>query len=592
MKRFVPAGLVAILIFSFSFAQNSAAVNTNNFRISSYNISYELSRSSDNRSVLKTVEDVTAVFPSYNQNHGIERAIPTDYDGHTTSTTIDSVTDENGAKLTHSINGSASMMLLRVGDADTYVHGSQAYRITYTQHDVTRYFQDTGRDEWYWDTNGTEWRVPIDALSVSVKVDPSLTSAREGEAQCYIGAASSTTSCLMIKNADGTYTATASNLQAGENMTVAFGFKPETFAAYQMSFWDIFFFIWVMIQLLTGVLALIFGGIIIYKTVRKYYRASETKILVPEFIPPKDASVTIAAQVVSDRSRSVFSAQLIDLAVRHYIGIVETREKSMWRAAEYDIQIVTDIATLRDEEKEILNDMFGHTPAVGERIALSSLKQNIAYIGRTTDNVKKIRDLVNDTYELRERSPIISKYFYRWAIWMLVIATLTLSISLAAVALMAFIIGKVIKPLNDKGIELRRYVLGLDKYIKASETERLKFLQGPDTAEKVGFAVDPNDSGQLVKLYERTLPYAVLFGREKQWADRLGEFYQTTQTTPNWYTGTSVFNAAVFSSSLSSFSQASAQSAGYSVGSSSSSGGSGGGGFSGGGGGGGGGGGW
>jgi len=359
-----------------------------------------------------------------------------------------------------------------------------------------------------------------------------------------------------------------------------------------MSFWDMFFLIWVMLQVITGILALILGAILILITVRRYYRTAETKLLVPEFIPPKDASVTIAAQVVSDRSRSVFSAQLIDLAVRHYIGIIQTREKSLWKAAEYDIQIVTDISSLRDEEKEILNDMFAHEPAVGERIALSSLKQNVAYIGRTTDNIKKIRDLVNDTYALRERSPIVSKYFYRWATWLFILAVLTLSISLAVVALTAFIIGKAIKPLNDKGIELRRYVLGLDKYINASETERLKFLQGPDTAEKVGFAVDPNDSGQLVKLYERTLPYAVLFGREKQWADRLGEFYQTTQTTPQWYTGTSVFNAAVFSSSLSSFSQASAQAAGYSAGSNSSSGGSGGGGFSGGGGGGGGGGGW
>jgi uncharacterized membrane protein len=92
----------------------------------------------------------------------------------------------------------------------------------------------------------------------------------------------------------------------------------------------------------------------------------------------------------------------------------------------------------------------------------------------------------------------------------------------------------------------------------------------------------------MVKLYERVLPYAILLGAEKEWSKRLGDYYQQTQASPDWYTGTTAFNAAVFTSTLHNFSQASS----YSAGSSSSSGGSSGGGFSGGGGGGGGGGGW
>ena len=86
-------------------------------------------------------------------------------------------------------------------------------------------------------------------------------------------------------------------------------------------------------------------------------------------------------------------------------------------------------------------------------------------------------------------------------------------------------------------------------------------------------------------LYERVLPYAVLFGQEKEWTKQLGHYYESTGSQPNWYVGNTSFNAAAFSTGMSGL----AQSVSYASSSSSSSGGSGGGGSSGGGGGGGGG---
>jgi uncharacterized membrane protein len=114
-------------------------------------------------------------------------------------------------------------------------------------------------------------------------------------------------------------------------------------------------------------------------------------------------------------------------------------------------------------------------------------------------------------------------------------------------------------------------------------------LQSPEGAEKLEVTIDVNDKGQLVKLYERVLPYAILFGQEKGWNSQLGQYYESVNQAPDWYVGNNaVFNAAMFSSAMSSFNQV----AGYAGSSSSSTGGSMGGGFSGGGGGGGGGGGW
>ena len=110
-------------------------------------------------------------------------------------------------------------------------------------------------------------------------------------------------------------------------------------------------------------------------------------------------------------------------------------------------------------------------------------------------------------------------------------------------------------------------------------------LQSPEGAAKVKEVADGNDERQRVVLYERVLPYAVMFGREKEWSKRLGEYYEKTNTQPDWYSGSyGAFSAAAFASSIGNMNTVSSYS--------SSSGGSSGSGSVGGGGGGGGGGGW
>ena len=109
--------------------------------------------------------------------------------------------------------------------------------------------------------------------------------------------------------------------------------------------------------------------------------------------------------------------------------------------------------------------------------------------------------------------------------------------------------------------------------------------RGRRAAAAAGTVPDP---ATVLKLNERLLPYAVLFGLEREWSDELAALYAREGGSPNWYSGSSGFNAAAFAAGVSSFSSVSSASWSGSSSSSSSSG-SGGGGSSGGGGGGGGG---
>ena len=59
--------------------------------------------------------------------------------------------------------------------------GEKTYIIKFTQHDVTKNYSNTGRDEFYWDVIGDEWRVPMENVQISVKLDEPLVVGKAGE---------------------------------------------------------------------------------------------------------------------------------------------------------------------------------------------------------------------------------------------------------------------------------------------------------------------------------------------------------------------------------------------------------------------------
>jgi uncharacterized membrane protein YgcG len=134
------------------------------------------------------------------------------------------------------------------------------------------------------------------------------------------------------------------------------------------------------------------------------------------------------------------------------------------------------------------------------------------------------------------------------------------------------------RPLTAAGAEARDHLHGLKQFIEWAEADRIRMLQSPQGAERV--PVDVSDPRVKLKLYEKLLPYAVVFGQEKKWADELAVLYGEGNS-PGWYAGSTGFNAAAFSagiSTLSSSASASSSSGGSSGGGSAGGGGGGGGG--------------
>ena len=584
MKRLILGILIAGSLLVGS-GQSAFAAQTDNFTITKFDAEYSLGRDGENRSTLAATWRITANFPP-NQNHGIAPIFVRNYDGHSTSFSIKSVTDEQGTSLKHSWNGNE----LRIGDKDTYVRGEKTYIIKFTQRDVTKHYKDTGKDEFYWDVIGNEWRVPMENVRVSMKLDRSLQAAQRGELFCYVGRYGSTKRCDVSGDKGETVT-NVRRLNRREGITMAVGFNSGTFAEYQESLVERLIKIWAMVQIPASILAVILMIWCGWRYRRLFGRKNELKPIPPEYLPPNQASVLASAYILKKYDAlmvkgSAKVAQMLDLAVRHYIKLYEVKKASFLRSAQYEIEIVKDLKELRPEECEIVSDMFGSSmPNPGQRLNLKKLQNSMSYAARTRDDDRNLKNLVCGKYGLCEQKPANKRAVQRWALEIGIIGVLLLSPLLLAVAAMLFSLSFGWS-LTDEGLVLRRYLSGLKMYIGAAETERLRMLQSPEGAEKV--KIDTADEKQLVKLYERVLPYAVLFGQEKEWSAQLGKYYEQVGEQPDWYSGQGAFNAAAFAAGMNSLSSVASSASDYS----STSGGSTGGGFVGGGGGGGGGGGW
>ncbi|MFZ2125575.1 MAG: DUF2207 domain-containing protein [Candidatus Saccharimonadales bacterium] len=589
MKRFM-LGLIVVALISITTCVNFSHATVNDFIISNFTADYYLDKDASGRSTLKTVESITAEFPEYDQNHGIERALVSFYDGHSTSLKLESITDQDKNNLSYTTYEQNDNLVLRIGNADTYVHGKQTYLITYTQKDTTKFFSDTNDDEFYWDVNGTGWYQYFSNVTARLHLGDSVVNSTTDNYSCYYGVSGSDKECN-INRADDLITATWSNLAPGENMTIAVGFNASTFIEYQMTAGEFieryaFFF--------SAALGLIGLVAVVVLRVKHGRNDPGRGIVVAEYLPPSDADVALSS-VIFGKSRTWVSAMMIDLAVRHKLKIIEKDKKK------YTLELIA-LNGISETESSVIKALFGGSAKIGDKYEVQKNKSNTMVAYKLTNIYRAVKSDAQksgyylDKKSLRIRMVLVSVAAAMPALvaWMTFTSGLTLAgdfLPLLGIAIVSIgiLIVSLMKPLSRKGRDLFDYLKGLDMYINVAEKDRLKVLQSPQGAEKT--PVDIDNKEEVLHLYERVLPYAVLFGSEKEWTKTLGEYYEQQNVQPDWYSSNGVFNAVLFSSAFSNFSSNMTSNTYYSS-SSSSSGGSSGGGFSGGGGGGGGGGGW
>jgi hypothetical protein len=570
-------GLLALL-FAF-WLPTSASASVDDFTFDSFDGVYELSRDDRGHSVLTVHEVLVARFPDFDQNRGIKRAIPERYLDSPLEIEIVSVTDESGADRSYETESDGEFLVVTIAVPEgEFVRGVQTYEITYVAHNVILDDTANGAQEFYWDINGDGWSQPFGRVSAEVRVDASIASAFTGQASCYAGVSGNSTSCSELNSTATAVTAAHDNLGANQTLTVAAQFAAGTFTPRDNSYWAS-----VLWPFHSGAVLAVTALLLISVT-RRFTVARSAPgrpTIIAEYGPPPGVSLYTVSALLAKPQR-VFAAAIVDLAVRGVIVIEEFNPPGFGKRA-WAVRLITLPAAA---DKEFVSALLGVDAAVGARATVSDpskgVTQRVVALARRAGTALITLGL--------KRTPPGRRLFGALAI-LVTIANTVASIGMLsesrggwipAVTLFAgFIAGTVSlmlsmhTPLTAEGAEVRDHVAGLDLYIRVAEADRLRVLQSPDGALKK--PIDTSNPRTVIHLYELVLPWAILLGREKDWARVMEVAY--SGDSPTWYAGSVPFTASSFSSSLSSLtSAASASSAGGSDGGGSAGGGGGGGG--------------
>ena len=166
---------------------------------------------------------------------------PKTYKNNSLSLNIKNVTDEKGTPKNYTTSTSNDNLVLKIGDANTYVHGQQTYVINYTLKNVVTFYGD--HDEWYWDINGDEWGQVTHSVTSTITLDDTIASNILPDKKCFTGSYGSKESDCQI-DSDGNKIKVYSNrtFSPKENLSFVLGFKPNTFSPEPTNWARIIFF--------------------------------------------------------------------------------------------------------------------------------------------------------------------------------------------------------------------------------------------------------------------------------------------------------------------------------------------------------------
>lgn len=590
---------VALTILLLVFAPPlTARADVEDFRFESFDAQMLLTRAADGHAELTVTETLVARFPDEDQNRGIVRALPNDYDGVPLQTQVVSVTDGDGDAVPFEVESDRDEVRVLTGD-DRFVRGIQTYVLTYTQRDTIRAFADTEADEFYRDINGTQWEQPFGRVGVELTVDPTITTAAlEGAAACYVGEEGSDDRCEITRTADSdggtTFSASSADLDPGENVTIAVGFAPGTFVPGTVVRTPTEQFSVDAAPVLSGVsigaVGLGVAGIGAVLVARRRTRdAAGRGVIVAEYGPPSDVDIVEGAELVN-RTGAALPAAVLDTAIAGHLRLIEDPDSSDGFALEF-----IDRAGATPLRAGVLAAVFGDDPAPGDRVVLGPDRPDVATDLQRLPAVAKATLRRRGWLEKPSSGPAVLAAGIAVAAFALsVVALIVASIGqpppwwqIAAIpvtgvlGILVFVLIRYRDRVTDAGAPARDHLRGLRDYLTLAEADRLRVLQSPEGAERR--RVDTTDAVLMLHLYERLLPWAIVWGVERDWADVLDTRLRESGGDLDWYRGPGGFSTVSFASSLATIRAGSTPAPAPASGSGSFSGGSFGGGFSGGG---------
>lgn len=543
-------------------------------------------------SSLTITEWITADCGDCINRHGIFRVLPQKYtlknsqgknQTYKTPVTLQSITDFNEVPYQYSTSGGwlGGALTWNIGDPNETVTGINQYKIVYT---VKNAFlgADQRFDELYWNINGFDWDLYIKHSSATItfptaiekKSNVSLYSGERGDRGNPLGATSTWTApnILMIE--------TKNIIPPNQGVTVSATLPKGIVAVPPPTFADRYgdyFYLLIPLVVFT-VMFLLWRR---YGKDPKIHAAIVPEFAVPDNLTPMEMSAVMGWGSIA---KVAYSAEIVSLAVRGYITITEIPQQGVFKKTDYLLTKKKAGVELNAGDIKLLNSLFENKNEVKLSDLAHKFYAHIPHLEETVDKQLHAKNLVGMATTQMQFVSIfgIGFFFFIYLIFVFTIFSfqvpiLTISIILAGIIIMIFLF--LMPRRSVENVQMLYRIKGFQMYMETAEKYRQQF-------------------NEKENIFEKWLPYAILFGMTGLWAKKMQQIYGQEYMNnyhPLWYGGyMGTFNADSFSGSMQSIVSAvnSASAAPLNSGSGTSGGGFGGGGFAGGGGGGGGGGGW
>jgi len=510
------------------------STGVDDFSFDSVDVAYTLGRDADGRSTLHVREHFVAVFPDIDQNRGFGRDLVHTFDGHDTELNVLSVTDENGSPRPYELqhNGDFLTVAMAVPEG-SFVHGVQSYVLEYTQRDVTLRPDDADVDEFSWDLTGTDTRQPVAHLTATVTVDADLVSALNGDAACYRGYFGSDGTCVLTADG-GTFSVDETELMPYENVTLSLGFARGTFAERPAPFLER-----VPVLLYAGLASLVGAiGAVIVTVVRARRGPATGRAIIAQFEPPEGVDVATAAQLLHAAGKGM-TATLLDFAVRRRVRLLHDEASGLYGAQALTGDGLDPVEALAYRQLFAGGATLWFTRAstrLGD--AAAALRSRARNEAKHAGYLRRVRPGVLIAVAVMLVLALLLPVLHAILTGNFALMTVLLAVGINLIVwVLLFTLGglAVLRVRTESGALLHDHLMGLREYIRLAEADRIRMLQSASGAEV--------DEQRIVQVYERLLPYAVLFGFETEWQGELARYYR--ETPPEWVTGASTFSTAL-----------------------------------------------
>jgi uncharacterized membrane protein YgcG len=470
----------------------------------------------------------------FTPHHGIERFIQVSGQaawGERIKITLDVLEillDDKPVPYTRRASGTDR--IFRIGDPDRTIVGLHEYTISYRVGRAILFSDDA--IHLYWNVTGHGWDVPIGQASAKVRL-PESVSPDAVSSVAYIGySGSAARQDPGYAAKDGAITFTSGTLLPREGMTVLLSIPRDMLPIDPPTLWlRAAWFVdankYAALPVVTLLVMLVLWS--------KLGKDPRKRVIAPAFAPPRDIHPGSAGVLIDDRiDLRDISAMLVGLAVKGHIRIQEEEGGGY-----VFVRLPGLVTALSPAEQAVFSALFPSAD-VTER-TMASLEQDF-YKSLPTIKSRLYDELIHAGYykgnpeRTRRAYVAVALMALPLAAWVALQLMLYLAVSILLSGAVVLAFSRIMPRKTVPGVRKLEEILGLSEYIRRAEVDRIEFHNAPEKSPQ---------------LFEALLPYAIALNLTTVWTR---QFEGLLKDAPSWYVGsgpTPLFNAHMFSSTLS-----------------------------------------